>query len=225
MTAGCISKRILKPHTSSLREGCGCFRTQSKVEQRRCNTVKHHRKCLRAARPVRRIARLRVEVDAVTCCKDSVIFASMALRGAHVADAAVPVINVVPADELSRPCRRCIEIIEALRRERGAVLGRAEQRLCIGVVVTDPRSGVRGRHAQPVQHSQHGRGLKRGNVVAVQDRLVVSGSGPFGPGRATDQRGMVRIVSLVNFSADDLAAVGVEHQMHIAPCVLALVQY
>ena len=62
-------------------------------------------------------------------CKDGVILAAMTLPRGDVANAAVPVLIVVPVRELSCRGPSGAEVGEALGRELGAVLGGAEQRL------------------------------------------------------------------------------------------------
>src|SRR5918998_1219951 len=92
-------------------------------------------------------------------------------------------------------------------REVGAVLGGAEQRLGVGVVVAHPRARVRGRDAEPAQHGQHRGALHAGAVVAVQHRAVRAGVDALGQRRAPDQMSRVLgLVGLVHLVADDLAA-------------------
>ena len=64
----------------------------------------------------------------------------MALRRGDVADAAVTVLVVVPVHEIGRPLPRRGEIGKARGGEVRAVLGGAEQRLGIGIIVADPRA-------------------------------------------------------------------------------------
>ena len=61
--------------------------------------------------------------------QDGVIFAFMPLRRAHVLDAAVTVIDVVPAHEVASPSTRSLKVGEAPGGELRAVLGGAKQRL------------------------------------------------------------------------------------------------
>lgn len=67
--------------------------------------------------------------------KDRDVVAFMALCRADVADAAVPVIVVVPMHELARPLARGAQIRKALFWELRPVLRRAEQAFDEGVVV------------------------------------------------------------------------------------------
>ena len=76
------------------------------------------------------------------------IFAFVALRWAHVLDAAVTVIDVVPVHEVGGPSTRSLKADEALGVELRAVLGVAKQRLRVGVVIAHPGSRVRGFDAQ-----------------------------------------------------------------------------
>ena len=75
--------------------------------------------------------------------QDRLIFAFVALRWAHVLDAAVMVIDVVPVPEVGGPSTRSIKVDEAPGGELWAVLGGAKQRLRVGVVITHPGSRVR----------------------------------------------------------------------------------
>ena len=83
-----------------------------------------------SARPARWVALLGLKVQRVPCRQDGLILAGVTLLRADVADAAVTVINVVPAHEFSGPGAGCVQRFKALHRELRAVLGRAEQRLC-----------------------------------------------------------------------------------------------
>ena len=74
--------------------------------------------------------------------QDGVIFAALTLTRDDVADAAVPVLIVVPTHEFSCPRSGGFEVGDALDRELGAVLGGAEQRLGIGVVIAHARPRV-----------------------------------------------------------------------------------
>jgi len=132
----------------------------------------HGRPIAGVARPARGVALARLRLARVTRGQDRVIVAGMTLCRADVADAAVAVLDVVPAHEVRRPGPRLVQIDEALGREIRPVLGGAEQRLREGVVVAHARARVRGLDAQPVQHRQHRRRLERGAVVAVKHRLV-----------------------------------------------------
>ncbi len=127
------------------------------------------------------------------------------------------VIDVVPTHEFSSPGPGVIQAGEALDGEFRPVLGGAEQRFGIGVVVADARPRVRGLHAQPLQHRQHRRGLQGGAVVAMQHGLGVVGGDAFGQRRAAHQvHGMVGVVTVVNLGAYDLAAVQIQDQVQAA---------
>ncbi len=91
----------------------------------------------------------------------------MALRWSNEAQSAVTVLVVVPLHELFGPASGGGEIGEPGCGIAWPVLGGTEQRFDEGVVVADPRTRVGRRDAQPLQHSQHRRGLQRGAVVAV----------------------------------------------------------
>jgi len=83
----------------------------------------------------------------VSSREDGVIVTAVTLSRGDVADASVSVLIVVPRHEFSCPGVGSVEIVEALRRELGAVLGGAEQRLGVGVVVT--HAGPRARRRNP----------------------------------------------------------------------------
>jgi len=158
------------------------------------------------------------EVHAVTRGEDRVVLAGMALCRADVADAAVPMVDVVPMHEAHCPPARFIQVGEALDRKLRPVLRRPDQGLGIGVVVADPWARVGRLHAQPVQHRQDGGGLQRRAVVAVQDRLGREAGDPLGQRRAPHQvRGVVAVVGVVHLPADDLAAVQIQDQVQVEP--------
>src|SRR3954468_18639312 len=77
----------------------------------------------------------RLLVQGVTGGEDGAVLTGMTLRPGDVADAAMPVFVVVPEDELGRPLPCLGEVGKAAARELRAVLGGAEQRLGVGVVV------------------------------------------------------------------------------------------
>jgi hypothetical protein len=86
-------------------------------------------------------------------------------------------------------------------------LGGTEPRLRTGVVIAHARPRVRRLDAQPVEHRQHGYGLQRGAVVAMQHRLGVERGDALGQRRATHQmRGVIGVVRVVRLPAHDLAA-------------------
>ena len=144
------------------------------------------------------------------------IFLIMSLRRAHVANAAVAVLDVVPINEAAGSLPRGLEIPEANCRELGSVFRGAEQHFGVRVVA-DARSRVRRLDPEPMQHGQNRGGLERGSVVAVQHGLVGQSGDPFGERRAPHQmRGMLGGIGAVHFPADDLAAVEVQDQMEPA---------
>jgi transposase-like protein len=113
-------------------------------------------------------ARIGPDIEFVASRQEDPICAAMTLGRGDVADAAVAVLIVVPTHEFSCPGACGVEVGEAPGRELRTVLGGAEQRLRIGVVIAHAGPRVRRLDAQPVQHSQHRGGLQRGAVVAVQ---------------------------------------------------------
>jgi hypothetical protein len=106
------------------------------------------------AGPACRVALLGFGVERVASRQDGLVITDVSLLRADVADATVAVINVVPTHELGRPGPGLIQVGKAVGRELGPVLGGAEQRLGIGVVVTDARPRVRRLDDQPLQHRQ-----------------------------------------------------------------------
>src|SRR5690606_29405596 len=82
-------------------------------------------------------------VDAAAALKNNVLLPIMALRGCHELDAAVAVLGVVPGHEAQPPLAGLFD-----RRKRLLWIGRCvfqcpEQRLGIGIVVTDGRATER----------------------------------------------------------------------------------
>lgn len=71
--------------------------------------------------------------------QDFPVLARMAFCGADVADSTVPMIVVVPDDEVTGPLSRILEISKPGTRELWSILRRAEQRFDKGVVVADTR--------------------------------------------------------------------------------------
>jgi len=76
--------------------------------------------------------------------QNRLIVPCVTLSGANVANAAVAMIEVVPAHKAGRPNTSLIEVGKALGRKFRPVLGSTKQRLSIGVVVTHARPRVRG---------------------------------------------------------------------------------
>lgn len=96
------------------------------------------------ARPARRVALACAKVQLMAGGQNRQVFAGVPLGRADVTDAAVAMIEVVPMHEASRPGPRLVEVGKAPGGELRTVLGDAEQRLGIGIVVTHARPGVRG---------------------------------------------------------------------------------
>lgn len=78
-----------------------------------------------------------LDVEVVACGQNGLVMASMTLLRVDIANAAVAVIDVVPTHEFSRPGFGLIQAGEAFGGKLGAVLGGAEQRFGVGVVVAD----------------------------------------------------------------------------------------
>src|SRR6478609_4132539 len=119
-----------------------------------------------AARPASRVDLTSADVQLVAGSQDGVVAAGMTLGWADVANAAVAMVMVVPTHEAGCRGACVLKISEALGGEFRSVLGRSEQRLGVGVVITHAGPRVRWLHTQPVEHREHGGGLERGAVVA-----------------------------------------------------------
>ena len=121
------------------------------------------------------------------------------------ADAAVKMLAVVPARELSHPVLRLGLGRKALRRPVGPVFAGAEQRPGERVVVADTRSAV-GRHdAEAFERRLHGRPFHRAAVVGVQHQGTRGAS--FPPDRPLNQfGGQLCALPIMDFPAHDPAA-------------------
>ena len=126
--------------------------------------------------------------------------------------------EVVPVSEVSSPGAGLIQIGKPAHGEFRAVLGGFEQGLHEGVVVGDPRPGVRRFDPEPVEHGKHGGGLERAAVVAVQHRLGGHRMYPLGQRGALHE--MARAVGVVvgmDLPAYDLTAVQIHDQVQVEP--------
>ena len=122
-----------------------------------------------------------------------------------------------------RPLPGGIEIGEAFERELRPILRSAEQRLGKCVIIADARARIGRLDAKPMQHSQHGGGLERGAVVAVQHRAYRHRMHALGERRSPGQVSRVLgRVGVMHLEADDLAAVEVQDQVEIEPASLDL---
>ena len=77
--------------------------------------------------PASRIALSRLLIECMAVIKQCAIPPDMALSGRDVANAAVMVLVVVPVHEAGGPLPGGIEVSKAFGRERGAILGGAEE--------------------------------------------------------------------------------------------------
>src|SRR5208283_1750516 len=147
----------------------------------------------------------------------------MALRRGDVANAAVPVLVVVPPYEPHRPQPGGVEIGEPFERELRPILCCAEQRLGEGVVIAHPWARVGWLDAEPMQHGQNRRRLQGCAVVAVQHRTRRHRMYPLSERRSPGQMGrMLSAVGVMHLKADDLAAVEVEDHVEVEPASLDL---
>ncbi|MPM72115.1 hypothetical protein SDC9_119088 [bioreactor metagenome] len=157
------------------------------------------------------------------CHQDRGVLQRMSLRRGDVADAAVAVLEVVPAHEVASPEAGVFKGGEAARRKFGAVLRGLEERFDKGVVVGDARARVRRFDAQPVQHGEHRGGLEGTAVVAVEHGFVGHRVDAFGQRGALEQaHRVVGMVGLMDLPPDDLAAVEVLDQVEVEPAPLHL---
>lgn len=86
------------------------------------------------------MALFRGAVQGTACGKNCMVFTAMTLQGRDVTDATVFVLRVVPMHKCSTPLPRSLQRCNAFDTELRAVLGRAKQRLPIGIVITHPRA-------------------------------------------------------------------------------------
>ena len=150
--------------------------------------------------------------------QDGDILSGVALCRAHITDATVGMVMVIPMDEGRRPGTRLLQGCKTPLREFRPVLGGAKQGLHEGVVVRDPRTGVRRLHAKPMEHGEHRGGLQSGAIVAMQDGLFGETVDPFRKRRTPgEMRGMVGVIGVSDRGAHDLAAVEIEDEIQIKP--------
>ena len=68
----------------------------------------------------------------------------------------------------------------------------AEQGFDEGIVVTEPRTRVGRRDAEPGEHGEDCGGLEGGALVAVQHRFAAGGVHAFGPCATPSEVGLAR---------------------------------
>ena len=85
--------------------------------------------------PACRMSLAGLEIRLMACSQDRLVLQRVSLRRRDVADAAVAMLEVVPAHEVASPEAGVFKGGEAAHREFGAVLRRLEERLDEGVVV------------------------------------------------------------------------------------------
>lgn len=132
----------------------------------------------------------------------------------HQANAAVPVHVVVPLHEASHPLAGVIERGEPVDGVSGPVLAGPEQRLQVGVVVTDPRLAEGRRDAELMQLLQQFGALERAAIVRVKCQRMVND--PFGQHcplqHATE---VVGRLGQGHLPAGDLAAEDIDHHEQV----------
>ena len=106
--------------------------------------------------------------------QEGAVVSRVLLVRADVADATVAMLDVVQAHELERPGPSLLEAGEALGRELWPILGRSEQRLRIGVVVTHGRPRGRGLDPSTTLYVNI-LGIRARDDPVLQDRVTSSG--------------------------------------------------
>ena len=123
------------------------------------------------ARPACRVALLGLAIQRVSCRQDGLILPGVTLLRAHITDPAVAVLHVVPTHELGGPAASIVQRLKALRRERRAVLCRAEHHRGIQALrLARPRGRVH-RHGQE-QDALRVR-VKVGIAATLKHNLIV----------------------------------------------------
>ncbi len=79
-------------------------------------------------------------IEGMTGGQDGDVFSGMTLCWAHITDATVGMVMVVPMHEGGRPGARRLQIGKASFRELRAILSSAKKRFHEGIVVGDARS-------------------------------------------------------------------------------------
>jgi len=157
---------------------------------------------------------LRSGVDGAALLQDGEIVAVVTISGGHEADAAVLVLEVVPADEGGHPLTGVLDGGKSVARVRWTVLHRPEQRLGERVVVGHARPAERRDDAEPLEGGEHGRALHGGTIVGVQHPASqVDRRMSLGPDAVDECARQLRRLLRVYLPAKDLAAPYVEDEV------------
>ena len=119
------------------------------------------------AGPTRGVEFASLGVQGMSGSQDCVIAPFMALSRTDITNTTMTMIKVAPTHVAGRLGAGAVEVGKAPGGELGPVLGRAKQRLGVGVVVAHARSGVRGLNSQPVEHHRYRRRLERVAVAPM----------------------------------------------------------
>ena len=79
-------------------------------------------------------------IEGMVGSQDGDVFFGMALCRAHLTDATVGMVVVIPMDEERRPSARLLQGGKAPLRELRAILCSAKERFHEGIVIADPRT-------------------------------------------------------------------------------------
>src|SRR5262245_10484018 len=131
------------------------------------------------SRPPPRCSATSRRVDGVTAGQSRTVLPGVTVARSDVADGAVQVLVVVPADEALDPEQRKLEAAEGLSRKARAVLQGPEERLREGVVIADAGAAERSHDAEPLKGRQQRGALHRAAIVCVQSQLLRISTFPF----------------------------------------------
>src|SRR5690625_6162973 len=108
--------------------------------------------------------------------QDFMVFSAMPLGGRHEPDTAMPMFVVVPAQEVSYPDPRRLQIRKAVPWPLRAVFQRPEQRFRVRVVIAHSRPTTRWGDAKVMHLAQQGRRLHRRAIVGMQYQRLMRAS-------------------------------------------------
>ena len=133
----------------------------------------------------------------------------------HQPDPGVPVVMVVPPEELAAVGAGVLDVVEPLG-ELGPVLQGLEVRLRVGVVAGGVRATVRLDDAEVGEEERQWLGAHRAAAVGVQGQHL--GGDLLLLGRLLDQRlGELRVLAVLHGPADDVATEHVEDHVQVEP--------
>lgn len=165
--------------------------------------------------PAARVRYPSLLVHLVPCLQDGAVLPTMALHWTEVADAAIPVIVVVPVKEVAKRRTRLLDVHEALDENSGRYFA------VHSVDATKALSSlIRGWGCRAVMPNH---AMSASSVVAFMvEPLSLWRMGFFGQHRPLGQcrpaqhlDRMLKVAALVDLVADDLAAVDVQDHVQI----------